>query len=93
MNNPAPVCLVPYANMMQPNIPCMTVHNDCITITRKGGCLPLVAVIRICKQRGIPPEYFSLNAGKPVITVCFLSPPLVKVWDYPRHLTTNILLK
>ena len=79
MNNPAAVCIVPDTNMMQTHIPRMTEHNDCITITRVCGCLPLVAIISIGNQRGIPSEYFPLNAGEPVVAVGSFSPLLVKV--------------
>ena len=79
MNNPAAVCIVPDPDMVQANVTGMAEHDDCIPITRGFGYLPLVAVIRIGNQRGIPPEYFPLNAGKPVITVSLLSPRLVEV--------------
>ena len=85
MNHTTAVCIMPYANMMQANIPCMAVHNDRIPVTRGRCCLPLMAVISIGNQWGITSEYFPLNTGKPVVAVCFLSPPLIKVWQYPRH--------
>ena len=85
MNNPAAVCIVPYSDMMQTNVTGMAEHNDGITITRGFGYLPLMTVISVSNQRGIPPEYFPLNAGKPVVAVGLLSPLLVKVGQYPSH--------
>ena len=79
MNHPAAVCLVPDTDMVQANVAGMAEHNDCITITRVCGCLPLVAIISIGNQRGIPSEYFPLNAGEPVVAVGSFIPLLVKV--------------
>ena len=79
MNHAAAVCLVPNADMVQANVTGMAVHNDGITITGFCGNLPLVTVIRIGNQRGIPSEYFTLNACKPVVAVRLLSPRLVEV--------------
>ena len=79
MNHPAAVCIVPDPDMVQANVTGMAEHDDCIPITRVCGCLPLVAIISIGNQRGIPSEYFPLNAGEPVVAVGLLSPLLVKV--------------
>ena len=79
MNNPATICIVPDPDMMQANVTGMAVHNDGITITGFCGNLPLVAVIGIGNQRGIPSEYFPLNAREPVVAVGSFSPLLVKV--------------
>ena len=89
MNHPAAVRIVPNTDMVQSNIPCIAVHNDSIPVTRVCSCLPLVTVISIGNQRGITPEYFTLNAGKPVIAVCFLSPPLIEPRQNPRRHTRS----